>query len=152
MYLFLLLEFQSSVDARMPPRFLRYIASFYEASLDQHPDAERLPAVFPVLLYDGDAQWTVPVGVEAMIEHSLPERFLPRLSYYPVIINAIPKARLERIHNAVSAVFFVENSDPEELENLVESGDTSGAQVDLDALLRQCCDELGDDFFARQRR
>ena len=50
--------------------------------------------------------------IEEMIEPTIPERFVPRLSYYPIIINAIPKERLERIKNAVSAVFFVENSDP----------------------------------------
>lgn len=104
-YLFLLLEFQSTVDRRMPLRFQRYITSFYEAYLDEHPGTTVLPAVFPLLLYNGDDIWSVPDRIEAMIEPTIPERFVPRLSYYPIIISAIPKERLERIHNAVSAVF-----------------------------------------------
>ena len=59
-YLFLLLEFQSTVDRRMPLRFLRYITAFYEAYLDEHPGIEKLPAVFPLLLYNGDDRWSVP--------------------------------------------------------------------------------------------
>lgn len=116
-YLFLLLEFQSTVDRRMPLRFLRYIAAFYEAYLDEHSGIEKLPAVFPLLLYNGDDRWNVPDRIEEMIEPTIPDRFVPRLSYYPVIINAIPKGRLERIKNAVSAVFYVENSDPETLSD-----------------------------------
>lgn len=99
----------------MPLRFLRYITAFYEAYLDEHPGVETLPAVFPLLLYNGDESWSVPYRIEEMMEPTIPERFLPRLSYYPIIINAIPKERLERIKNAVSAVFYVENSDPEHL-------------------------------------
>lgn len=63
-----------------------------------------------------------------MIEATIPERFIPRLSYYPIIINAIPKDRLERIKNAVSAVFYLENSDP---EHLAEEWDT------LEAILKE---------------
>ena len=43
-YLFLLLEFQSTVDRRMPLRFMRYITAFYELYLDEHPGASTLPA------------------------------------------------------------------------------------------------------------
>jgi predicted transposase YdaD len=114
-YLFLLLEFQSTLDRRMPLRFLRYITAFYEAYLDEHPGLPTLPAVFPLLLYNGDDTWSVPYRIDEMIEPTIPERFIPRLGYYPIIINAIPKERLERIKNAVSAVFYVENSDPENL-------------------------------------
>ncbi len=67
------------------------------------------------MLYNGDAPWNVSETVEALIEPSIPEKFIPHLSYYPLIINAIPTEQLERIQNAVSAVFFVENSSPADL-------------------------------------
>jgi hypothetical protein len=112
----------------MPLRFLRYITAFYEAYLDEHPGVEILPAVFPLLLYNGDDRWNVPERIEELIEPTIPERFVPRLSYYPVIINAIPKERLERIKNTVAAVFYVENSDPETL---------AGEWDRLEAILRE---------------
>jgi hypothetical protein len=37
------------------------------------------------------------------------------LSYYAILVNEIPKESLVRIHNAVSAVFYVETGDPEKL-------------------------------------
>lgn len=55
-YIFLLMEFQSTVDRFMALRFLRYICEFYQ-SLDTGT-LKRLPAVFPLLLYNGDGKWT----------------------------------------------------------------------------------------------
>ncbi|OQY30660.1 MAG: hypothetical protein B6241_15520 [Spirochaetaceae bacterium 4572_59] len=51
-YIFLLIEFQSTVDHTMPLRFLRYIAEFYQA-LQINSKNEKYPAVFPLLLYNG---------------------------------------------------------------------------------------------------
>ena len=53
-YIFLLLEFQSTVDKMMPVRFLRYIMELYE-SFRKLPENGKFPAVFPLLLYSGDA-------------------------------------------------------------------------------------------------
>ena len=52
-YLFLLIEFQSSVDRWMALRFLRYLAEFYQSLVVEGQTAP-LPAVFPLLLYSGD--------------------------------------------------------------------------------------------------
>ena len=114
-YIFLLMEFQSSPDRWMPLRFCRYIVELYELIIHRSNAPSVLPAVFPLLLYNGDAPWNVSETVEALIEPSIPEKFIPHLSYYPLIINAIPTEQLERIQNAVSAVFFVENSSPADL-------------------------------------
>jgi predicted transposase/invertase (TIGR01784 family) len=120
LYLFILFEFQSSVDRHMPIRFLRYLAEFYQGFATEHGAAETLPAVFPLLLYNGDARWSGADSVEALIEASLPARFIPHLHYYPVLVNEIPQERLARIHNAVSAVFYVENTEPERLAETID--------------------------------
>ena len=114
-YIFLLIEFQSSPDRWMPLRFLRYIIEFYQSFLDTDDAPTVLPAIFPLLLYNGNAPWNVAETVETLIERSIPRQFIPHLSYYPLVIHTIPAHRLQRIHNAVSAVFYVENSDPEKL-------------------------------------
>ena len=120
LYLFILIEFQSTVDRHMPIRFLRYLAEFYQSFATEHGVSEALPAVFPLLLYNGDARWSAEQSVEALIEESIPARFIPHLHYYPVLVNEIPPARLTRIHNAVSAVFYVENTDPERLAETID--------------------------------
>jgi predicted transposase YdaD len=119
-YFYLLIEFQSGVDETMPLRFLRYLTEFYESLVAQLDRTDALPAVFPLLLYNGDASWTVPRSVEQMIRATIPGRYIPHLSYYPVLINEIPAPTLRRIHNAVSAVFYVENAAPEDVAETID--------------------------------
>ena len=121
LYLYLLIEFQSSVDRSMPLRFLRYLTEFYESLVTQHRRATELPAVFPLLLYNGDARWSAAGSVEQMIQPTIPQRYIPRLSYYKVLINEIPAQTLRRIGNAVSAVFYVENAAPEAASETIDA-------------------------------
>jgi predicted transposase/invertase (TIGR01784 family) len=113
-YIFLLLEFQSTVDKLMPLRFLRYITEFYQ-SFTGKTETGKLPAVLPVLLYNGDKKWTAEISIEKIIEEVIPKKYIPHFSYYPVIINEIPNATLLKIRNALSAVFYAENASTEEL-------------------------------------
>jgi predicted transposase/invertase (TIGR01784 family) len=99
----------------MPLRFLRYITEFYQ-SFHQTTESGRFPAVFPILIYNGDRRWTAPLNSQDLIEQSIPEKYIPSFQYYPVIENQIPKQSLAKIKNALSAVFYAENSSPEELE------------------------------------
>jgi predicted transposase/invertase (TIGR01784 family) len=114
LYLFLLLEFQSTVDHTMPLRFLRYITEFYQSFHGQMVSG-KLPAVFPVVLYNGDRHWTVAGNSAELIEKTIPEKYIPSFTYYAVIENEIPKKTLFRIKNALSAVFYAENTAPEEI-------------------------------------
>ena len=66
-YIFLLLEFQSTVDKMMTVRFLRYIMELYE-SFRKIPETGLFPAVFPVLLYSGDSLWTAKEEVSSLID------------------------------------------------------------------------------------
>ncbi|RKX73200.1 MAG: hypothetical protein DRP87_19295 [Spirochaetes bacterium] len=120
LYLFLLLEFQSTVDHTMPLRFLRYITEFYQ-SFHGKTESSKLPPVFPLLLYNGDRSWTVPGNIAELIETTIPEKYIPSFHYYPVIENEIPKSTLVRVKNALSAVFYAENSSPEELEREIDT-------------------------------
>ena len=118
-YLFVLIEFQSSVDPWMALRFLRYLAEFYQSLVAEGQSAP-LPAVFPLLLYTGDPKWSAVKSVEELIQPELPRSFIPQLSYYAILVNEMPKETLLRIHNAVSAVFYVENSDPDKLAETLD--------------------------------
>src|SRR6056297_831667 len=82
-YIYLLIEFQSTVDRFMPLRMLRYITEFYEY-LVKSQKMKQLPSVFPLLLYNGDR-------------------------------------KLLQIQNVVSALFYVENSVPEELAKEIDN-------------------------------
>lgn len=86
-YIYLLMEFQSTVDKRMPLRFLRYILELYE---DNGKNDEGLyPAIFPLLLYNGEAKWTAKTNIADVIDQSIPKKYIPNFKYYPILINEI---------------------------------------------------------------
>ena len=120
LYTFLLLEFQSTVDRMMPVRFVRYITELYE-SYQGKAATGKLPAVFPILLYNGESKWTAPVKFADCVEKTIPEDYIPQFRYFPILINEIPKATLCRIKNALSAVFYIENSSVSEIADELDS-------------------------------
>lgn len=114
LYIFIMFEFQSTVDRFMALRMLRYITELYEYLVKSYR-LKTLPAVFPVMLYNGEKRWTAPVEVNKLIEHTLPERYIPSFSYYKIAENEFSREFLEGIKNSVSALFYVENSSEEDL-------------------------------------
>jgi len=64
-YFYVLLELQSSVDFTMPFRLLRYMVGLLTYLFNNAEEKARkrkdfrLPAVVPIVLYNGDAGWTV---------------------------------------------------------------------------------------------
>ncbi|MBN2736248.1 MAG: Rpn family recombination-promoting nuclease/putative transposase [Spirochaetales bacterium] len=119
-YIFLLLEFQSTVDPFMALRFLRYICEFYQ-SLISAKSVKKLPAVFPLLLYNGDAKWTAPVNINELIDSSISSKYIPNFQYYKIAENEFSKELLESIQNVVSALFYVENTDPKKVISALEN-------------------------------
>ena len=119
-YIYLLIEFQSTVDKFMSLRILRYILEFYDF-LSQNDKFVKLPAVFPILLYNGEDKWTAKENISDIIIGSIPKRYIPNFSYYKLIENEISKETLLKIHNFVSAIFYIENSTPEQIKSEIMS-------------------------------
>src|SRR6056297_1696237 len=113
-YIYILLEFQSTVDRFMALRMLRYITEFYE-HLVKSQKLNTLPSVFPLLLYNGDKKWTAPVDIDTLIDDNIPVEYMPSFRYYKIAENEFSKETLKQIENVVSALFYVENSIPEKL-------------------------------------
>ena len=104
----------------MPLRFLRYITEFYQ-SLHTLTESGKFPAVFPILIYNGDDRWTAPLTSQDLIEESIPSGYIPAFHYYPVIENEIPRQSLLKIKNALSAVLYAENSSPDVLKKELDT-------------------------------
>jgi len=103
LYIYVLIEFQSSVEHDMPFRFLEYVARLYQLWLRVH-GGTKVPPIFPVLLYNGDERWTAARSTQAMHEAgAMPNQYFPQFSYYPILINEISLESLARIHNAASS-------------------------------------------------
>jgi hypothetical protein len=65
-YLILMLEFQSSNDFSMPVRILNYVARLYDEITKVQGEVRSLtlPAVFPVVLYNGTFAWTAKTSLD----------------------------------------------------------------------------------------
>jgi len=120
LYLFLLIEFQSTVDRRMPIRLLRYIAEFYD-SLPARPRGVKYPAVFPIVLYNGSSPWTAKTDISALIELTIPSAYIPSLGYYVIEERSFSASALLGMRNLVSLLFYAETVTPEELALSLDS-------------------------------
>jgi len=66
--LYCLFEHQSSPDAWMLLRLLRYILRIRDQFLKQHPDASKLPPILPIVLYQGGDAWTADTSLSSLID------------------------------------------------------------------------------------
>lgn len=82
-YLYVLLELQSTVDRFMPLRAMIYQGLFYQhlISQDQLLPSGKLPPVIVLILYNGERPWVAPLELSELIERVDPsaEIYLPRL-------------------------------------------------------------------------
>jgi len=52
----------------MALRMLNYITNFYMAWCKEHMDEEKLPPIFPLLLYNGDKRWSAVQTMAELVE------------------------------------------------------------------------------------
>lgn len=107
--LYLLIEFQSTVDRFMALRVLYYVVSFYMDYRLSHGAAKMLPAIFPIVLYNGDAIWTAPTNVADLIER-VPDlgQYALRYEYFKVAENEYSREALLAMRNIVATLFLAE--------------------------------------------
>ncbi len=108
-YVFILIEFQSRVERFMALRILYYLIGFYMDYLASNRGVKMLPAVFPIVLYNGEGKWTAPVRLGELIEdHERLGRFVIDFEYFKIAENEFSKDQLLQIQNIVSTLFLAE--------------------------------------------
>ena len=125
LYVYLLLEFQSTVDPFMALRILVYVGLLYQDLVREKkltPDG-RLPPVLPLVLYSGEDGWTAAPEISELIE-AVPgglERYRPHMRYLLVEERGFSEAELAPMQNLVAALFRLENSrGPEDIVQVLE--------------------------------
>ncbi len=109
-YIYILIEFQSTVDEFMALRVLNYITNFYMDFVANNSGVKKLPAVFPIVLYNGNAPWTAPVNISELIEQTPPlGRFALDFEYFLIAENEFSKEALLNIRNIVAILFLAES-------------------------------------------
>lgn len=108
-YIYILLEFQSSIDKFMSLRMLNYITNFYMDLLENNKQLTILPPVFPIMLYNGDDKWTAPINISELIkENDLLGEYALNFKYFKISENEYSSEVLLKIQNIVSTLFLAE--------------------------------------------
>jgi hypothetical protein len=110
------MEFQSTVEKWMALRMLNYITNFYMDWVEAHPNAKKLPPIFPLLLYNGDDRWSSAQSMSELVE---PEPALGDYAigfrYFKLAANEFSQEQLLGIQNIVSTLFLAESKPDIEL-------------------------------------
>ena len=116
-YFYILLEFQSTVDYRMPLRLLFYMCEIlreYAVNAKHRKNDKniKVPAIIPVVLYNGDEVWNVPREFRKMIYNE--ELFGNNLLNFTYDVfdisndNRFEKDKLISLNNVTSAIFLLD--------------------------------------------
>jgi predicted transposase YdaD len=126
LYVYLLMEFQSTVDSSMALRMMVYLGLFYQELLKrgETTPSGKLPPVLPLVLYNGYASWSAAREVSELIEE-VPgglEKYRPQLRYCLLDEMRMADSELEPLRNLAAAVFRLEKSfDTEAMERVLEA-------------------------------
>lgn len=118
-YVYLLLEFQSTDEHFMAVRVMAYVAVLYQdlIRLLKLEPGEPLPTVVPIVLYNGHARWKSPTETAALVPE-VPaglEEFRPQVRYLLLDEGAFEAEALAQLRNPVARLFRLERADPGEM-------------------------------------
>jgi len=114
LYVYLLLEFQSTVDPFMAVRVMTYVGMLFQTLIREKlltPEG-RLPPVLPLILYNGYLPWGAARDVGALVE-PVPgglDFYRPQCRYLLLDENRITESELPSLRNLVAALFRLEQS------------------------------------------
>jgi predicted transposase YdaD len=112
LYVYLLLEFQSTIDPHMALRMMVYVGLLYQdlAKRKEFTVDKKLPPVLPIVLYNGTPRWTAPVLMEDLVTQPPAglESYVPRCRYLLIDEGQYGADVLNPLRNLVAALFRLE--------------------------------------------
>jgi hypothetical protein len=126
LYVYLLLEFQSTIDHFMAVRILVYLGLLYQDLIrsDQLTVDGRLPPVLPLVLYNGAKPWDAPQEIGELIVEAPTglERYRPQLRYFLLDEGRFSDTELAPLKNLAAALFRLEGSrTPQDVEQVLSA-------------------------------
>ncbi|MBF5057704.1 putative transposase [Alcanivorax sp. 521-1] len=113
LYVYLLLEFQSSVDRYMALRVMVYTGLLHQDLIRRGALGadHKLPVVLPVVLYNGEPRWRAPTDVRALVQAPPEglERFQPDQAFLLIDEGAYSDDVRQPVNNLVAALFRLEH-------------------------------------------
>lgn len=127
-FVYTLIEHQSSNDSLMAFRMLRYVVRIWSRHLEENPRARKLPAVIPLVVYNGKGRWSTPRRLQDLIDPAPggnEAEYLPQFSFLLDDLNVIDPGQLRERHLTPSglvtmAAFMIVPGNPRAGEDLQE--------------------------------
>lgn len=124
-YLYLLIEFQSTVDKYMALRMLVYQGLLYQDLIKAGEGLKDgpLPPILPIVLYNGNQRWTAATDVFDLIPPvpGMVEQFKLRARHLVIDKNAYANMDSAPLKNLVAAVFRIESpGSPQDMRDFLE--------------------------------
>lgn len=125
-YLFLLMEFQSSPDKMMALRMLVYTCLLYQNLLKEEPDwlNDYLPPVLPLVIYNGKDRWSAKLSMRELFSPHELEAILskqPDFEYYLIDIARLELSREFKSSITTLLFAFEQAKGAKELQALIPS-------------------------------
>lgn len=99
-YVYLLIEFQSTVDPWMAVRIMVYTGLLYQDLIKSKivGNGDKLPPVFPIVLYNGCNRWSAKQEISDLITPMPPSlaRYKPNQRYFFLDESSVPKEKLNK--------------------------------------------------------
>jgi predicted transposase/invertase (TIGR01784 family) len=120
-YVYLLLELQSTVDRYMAVRMMGGTAQLYQSLIDHKalPRSGKLPLVIPIVLYNGSRRWSPAIDVAELIEpfDADADRFRPVFKYRLIDEGSYDLGELADRRNLAATLFWMEKTpEPSDLD------------------------------------
>ncbi len=140
LYVYVMLEFQTTIDRTMPLRMMTYMGLLWQRLVKNKelgPD-RKLPPILPIVIYNGDSQWTAPLALSDLLPEMPPgmESFAPQCRYLLLDEQHLADPG-DPVRNIVANMCALESlPSPEMLENLLGQLDALLEGEEHDALWR----------------
>ena len=135
-FAYLLAEHKSTPDPGLPLQLASYMVRIWKRHAGAYAERLRaLPPIIPVVVYHGDANWTVAGGLGEMIDADDPElEFLPGSRYILRNLRMIDTANLSRNEDLLAGFMTMRREDepirPEVAKSLLKGGELSWQMIE----------------------
>ena len=126
-YFYVLTELQSTVDYTMPFRLFKYVAAILMRVFEDTPQEKRersdfrLPAVVPILFYNGDERWVLSQNFKDYLQGADLFDSAIDFRYDLVDIKLLEREHLLKNHDAICAAIAVDKVRGDGFEELFET-------------------------------
>ncbi len=123
-YLYFIIEFQSSIDKLMPLRIFIYKALLYMQLIDRGIlTTLPIPPIFPFVFYNGDLKWNAKEDVFDLYSDKFKNTisdYLPKLKYLLIDKNNYTLEDIEKMRDMIGVILFSENYDIVDMKDFTE--------------------------------